>query len=75
MCMLGVGDLCLGPSGDLGLISMFTCQGSKWQSPGDSVLIMMEPSQPLTGWVTLGKLPLSLGFPIGDMKLIIAPAS
>ena len=73
--MLGVGDLCLGPSGDLGLISMFTCQGSKWQRPGDSVLIMMEPSQPLTGWVTVGKLPLSLSFPIGDMKLIIAPAS
>ena len=51
MCMLGVGDLCLGPSGDLGLISTFTCQGSKWQSLGDSVLIMMEPSQPLTGWL------------------------
>lgn len=45
------------------------------ESPGDSVLIMMEPSQPLTGWVTLGKLPLSLGFPISDVKLMIVPAS
>ena len=75
MCVLGVGDLCPGPSGDLGLISTFTCQGSKWQSPGDSVLIVMEPSQPLTGWVTLGKLSLSLGFPIDDMRLMTVPAS